>query len=109
MKAIVTALAMVVLSSAPFARASHLSEGDVVALETQCEKERSAKLAPKRAEVKRQCLAEGLFDEAGCAEMAQSYGDRQFGYVRRPGLYYDLPVCEEAFRAREHYTLNPGR
>ncbi|MEM0954094.1 MAG: hypothetical protein AAGI24_08130 [Pseudomonadota bacterium] len=102
-------ICMMLICAASTVTASHLSESEVQALEVRCENERSKKLAPKRAAVHKQCMDEGLFDAAGCDEMAQAYGNRQFGGVRRPGLYYDLPSCVEAFRAREHYTLNPGR
>jgi len=106
-RALVATLIMLVVPLAGLA--SHLSEAEVEALEASCDEARAEKLAPKRAAVRKQCLAEGMFDAQGCEEMAQTYGERQFGAIRRPGLYYDLPVCVEAFRAREHYTLNPGR
>ena len=91
------------------ALSSHLSEQEVVAMETRCEKLRQQKLAPEKAAVLKQCLAEGELDQAGCEAKAGAYGERKTGAIFRPGKYYDLPECEDSYRARKHYDLNPGR
>ncbi len=87
---------------------SHLTEDEVIAMEDACEKLRQEKLAPEKAEVLEQCLASGEYDQAECERQAGEYGEIKTGAIRRPGKYYDLPECEEAYRARKHFHINPG-
>ena len=91
------------------AAASHLSEADVVAMEQRCNKLRQEKLAPEKAAVLRQCLASGEADRETCRQKAADYGEMQVAPVYRPAKYSDLPECVEAYKARKHYDLNPGR
>ncbi len=91
------------------AMASHLSEKEVANLEQQCDADREEKLAPERAAVLRQCLAEGQLDGDACVDKASQYGEPSMGAIRTLGRYYDLPSCVEAFEARSHFQLNPGR
>ena len=46
---------------------------------------------------------------AACEEKHADYGEIKTGAIRKLGKYYDLPVCEDAYQARKHYKLNPGR
>ena len=78
-------------------------------MENRCEKLRQQKLAPEKAAVLERCLAEGELERDGCESLAGKYGETQTGAIFRPGKYYDLPECEEAYRARKHFDLNPGR
>ena len=102
-------LILIAVAFAVPALSSHLSEEEVVAMETQCEKLRQENLAPEKAAVLKQCLAEGELDQAGCEAKAGAYGERKTGAIFRPGKYYDLPECEEAYQARRHFDVNPGR
>lgn len=102
---VVLSLAMLPLGAA----ASHLSEAEVVEMENRCEALRQEKLAPEKAAVLQQCLNEGKQDQAACEAEAANYGELQMGAIRRPGKYYDLPECQESYRARKHFDINPGR
>ncbi len=104
-----TVLLVVFASLALPAGASHLSEADVIAMEDACQALRSEKLAPEKAAVYEDCLKAGETSEADCEAQAEAYGEIQTGAIRTLGKYYDLPECEEAYRARKHYDLNPGR
>ena len=96
------------LSCAPWAQASHLSEAEVSDMERACETLRQEKLKPEKTAVLQQCLNEGG-DQASCEQRAAAYGERSTGAIRRLGKYYDLPECIEAYDARRHYRINPGR
>ena len=96
------------LSLAP-AQASHLSEEEVSAMEQACQDARKEKLMPERDILVQQCLQAGEGDMAACDEKHADYGEIKTGAIRMLGKYYDLPVCEEAYRARKHFKLNPGR
>jgi hypothetical protein len=94
---------------ASLAQASHLSEEEVLAMEKTCQDLREAKLAPERAALIQQCVREGEGDSAGCTKMYSTYGEYQPGAIRKVGKYNDLPECQEAYRARKHFHVNPGR
>ena len=96
---------LVILLIIPCAYGRHLSEADVVALEKQC---RSAE-APIFARIRQKQLVEcqeleskNRGDPATCAERVKDV---------HPGgrimLNPPLPICEEAFKARQHYRLEP--
>jgi hypothetical protein len=105
----VTAMVAALLLQAGQAAASHLSEAEVMEMERRCDQLRQQKLAPEKAAVLKQCLDAGELDRAACQQKAAEYGEQQTAPLRRPGKYYDLPECQEAYQARKHYDLNPGR
>ena len=87
------------------ADARHLSEADVIALEKQC----VAAEAPIFDRLRQKFLAE-------CQELERNNrGDPAICIKRvkdvRPGgpirLSPPLPICEQAFKAREHFGLYP--
>ena len=88
---------------------SHLTEAEVVAMEQRCNALRQEKLAPEKASVLQQCLDSGEMDREGCRQKAAEYGEMQVAPIYRPAKYSDLPECVEAYKARKHYDLNPGR
>ena len=91
------------------ASASHLSEAEVIAMEEKCQELRKEKLGPEKEGYRLACIEAGEVDEATCAEQAAQYGEIKTGGVRMLGKYYDLPECVEAYRARKHFRVNPGR
>ncbi len=107
MSRILIALFLALLASSSLG--SHLSEDEVVAMEEACEKLRQEKLAPEKAAVLKRCLSAGKNTRRECEAQAGAYGEIRTGAIRRPGKYYELPECEAAYRAREHFRVNPGR
>ncbi len=95
--------------TAPLAGASHLSQADVDALLDACEASRESKLAPERVAVVERCMREEGLDQGSCSEKNKNYGEATTGAIRKLGKYYDEPECEEAYSARKHFKLNPGR
>ncbi len=100
---------LILLALATATQASHLSEKEVLALESACEELRQERLAPERVAVLRQCLDRGEQSNEECQQEAEAYGEMQAAPFYRPAKYADLPQCQEAYKARKHYDLNPGR
>ncbi len=90
-------------------QASHLSQADVDKLMEACEEQREAKLGPERVILVERCMREEDLGQDACTKKYENYGERETGAIRKLGKYYDIPVCEEAWSARKHYKLNPGR
>jgi hypothetical protein len=76
---------------------------DVVALETQCAREREALIKPLREAEIAKCKAEGQNDPAYCERYWKDYGNpvRIAGGGMTPRMFDDLPSCQAAFKARK--------
>jgi hypothetical protein len=76
---------------------------DVAALEAQCEAEREAKIKPLREMEIAKCKADHHNDAAFCERYWKDYGDARSGIngVMIPRMFWDLPVCVAAFKARK--------
>jgi hypothetical protein len=74
-------------------------------LDRVCEAAREKKLAPLRAERIERCVRDERRPRADCEAEYALWGDTRTtaGGRARTGLYYDLPECVEAFKARERY------
>jgi hypothetical protein len=95
-------IASFLLLGAPIAAiADQLS--DVVALETQCEKEREANIKPMREMEIAKCKADAHNDPAYCDRYWRDYGNAVRGVngAMVPRLFDDLPICVAAFKARK--------
>ena len=64
------------------------------------------KLGPEKEGYFLECL-ETSEDPSDCEQRSDDYGEIQPGAIRKLGKYYDLPECQEAYRARKHYRVNP--
>ena len=74
-------------------------------LDAECEAARALKLAPERAELIQNCVANEAKTLAECQHFYRDHGAavmRQGEVIRAP-LYYDLPACQEAFEYRQRY------
>jgi hypothetical protein len=78
-------------------------ESDVVALETQCEAEREARIKPLREMEIAKCKEEAHNDAAYCERFWKDYGNavRTASGGMVPRMFGDLPVCVAAFKARK--------
>ena len=78
-------------------------ESDVAALEAQCEAEREAKIKPLRDMEIAKCKADPNNDAAYCERFWKDYGNavRAANGTMVPRMFWDLPVCVAAFKARK--------
>ena len=81
-------------------------ESDVVALETQCEAEREARIKPLREMEIARCKADPNNDAAYCERFWKDYGNavRTASGGMVPRMFGDLPVCVAAFKARKAFA-----
>jgi hypothetical protein len=76
---------------------------DVTALEARCEAEREAKIKPLRDAEIAKCKADSNNDPGYCERYWKDYGNTRRGATGGtiPRMFWDLPVCIEAFKARK--------
>jgi hypothetical protein len=96
------AVALVLLLGGPLSVLAD-KESDVVALEARCEAEREAKIKPLREMEIAKCKADQHNDAAYCERYWKDYGGARSGIngVMIPRMFWDLPVCVAAFKARK--------
>lgn len=96
-------LQMVEGAKCPSGRQEDWSRMSVEQLEALCEQEREKRLKPERERLIRQCIGKMGKDEEDCRNYYADYGDavRIDPAHMRPALYYDLPECVAAKKARE--------
>jgi hypothetical protein len=95
------ATALIALGSPVAAFADSVS--DVQALEAQCEQEREARIKPLRDMEIEKCKADSHNDPAYCERYWKDYGNaaRTSNGTMTPRMFDDLPICVEAFKARQ--------
>ncbi len=76
---------------------------DVAALEAKCEAEREAKIKPLRDAEIAKCKADQNNDPGYCERFWIDYGNTRRGITGGtiPRMFWDLPICVEAFKARK--------
>ena len=63
-------------------------------------------IAPRRDEAIRYCVEVQGLDESTCRRRNRDYGERGFGDTPQ-GVGWDLPACQRAEGAQEHFQQNP--
>jgi hypothetical protein len=76
---------------------------DVAALEAKCEAEREAKIKPLRDVEIAKCKADQNNDPGYCERFWKDYGNSRRGANGGtiPRMFWDLPICVAAFKARK--------
>ena len=73
-------------------------------LDAACEAARQTALAPRKAEIYKECIDKFRKSAEVCEEEADGYNGNRVG---ASPLYYDLPACEAAFDYRNQHPA-PG-
>jgi hypothetical protein len=83
----------------------------VAALESRCEAEREARIKPLRDAEIAKCKADTNNDPAYCERYRKDYGNTRRGAAGGtiPRMFWDLPICIEAFDARKALTDGDAR
>jgi len=87
----------------PSAHQARMQKMTVEQLEALCESEREKRLKPERDRLIGRCIEAGKKQEEWCRNYYADYGDavRLDPVHVRPALYYDLPECIAAKKARQ--------
>ncbi len=72
----------------------------------ECQKQREENIAPLREQAIEDCVARNLKDREACERHNQNYGERTRGGTG-PGMFWDLPVCQDAVAAEKYFKMNP--
>jgi len=92
----------------PICKAKEIDRAEAEALMAECQRQRAEKIAPLKKQAVEDCVARNLRDRESCERYNRNYGERTHGGTR-PGMFWNLPVCEEAIAAEKYFKMNPGR
>jgi hypothetical protein len=100
--------AVVTLALSSPAVAEEITRQGAEALMQQCQSERQENIAPLKAQAIDDCINKQRRDREHCEQHNRNYGERTAG-GRLPGMFWGLPVCENAVAAEKYFRMNPGR
>jgi hypothetical protein len=75
----------------------------------ECQKQREENIAPLREEAIEDCVTNRRGDREYCERFNRTFGNarpRAGGGMTR-GMFWGLPVCENAVAAERHFRMNP--
>ena len=98
-------LLLVFLLTCPLVTAQPITREQSERLMAQCHAEREEKLAPLREQAVQNCLNRNMSDRETCERRNENYGNRRNN--GSPGLFWDLPSCEQGMRAERFFRQNP--
>lgn len=90
--------------------AAEITREQAVDLMTECQAQRQQEIAPLKAQAIDDCINVKRKDKDYCERFNENFGEnRRTANGVRPGLFWDLPVCEEAMAAKRYFRQNPSR
>ena len=96
-RSLCSTLLLVLLSPAALA----VSQSEVDSLNARCEAEREKRLAPIREQKTQSCITQQIRQPDHCRRYYTTYGNTSIiGGLRRQGMFYDIPQCQEYLDAR---------
>ena len=98
--------AVVVVS--PICTAKEIDRAGAEALMAECQRQRAEKIAPLKEQAIEDCVARNLKEREACERHNENYGQRTHGGTQ-PGMFWNLPVCEDAIAAEKYFKMYPGR
>ena len=93
------------------AAAVEVHRDDVPDMMEACQRERQRNLAPLREEAIERCVNRQMQSREECERRNRDYGEvrRNANGSIMPGLFWDLPLCQQADAADRYFRRNPRR
>ena len=102
------AFVCVILFFTQDAAAREVTSEEAVELMEECQRQREVHIAPLREQEIERCISGGR-DRGHCERFNRDFGESYRlanGYWQQ-GLFWDLPVCEDAYAAERYFKMNP--
>lgn len=91
--------------------AKEITRDEAVKLMEECQDQREQNIAPLREQAIEDCVTKQRRDRDYCENFNRTFGNaRPRGNgTMIPGMFLDLPVCEQAVSAERYFRMNPGK
>ena len=90
----------------PLCQAGDIDRAGAETLMAECQRQRAEHIAPLKEQAIEDCVARSLKDREACERHNQNYGERTRGGTQG-GMFWDLPVCQDAVAAEKYFKMNP--
>jgi hypothetical protein len=104
-------VAIITMALSGFAAAREITRDEALELMEECQEQREENIAPLREQAIEDCVSNRRRDRAHCDSFNRTFGNARprAGGGMIPGLFWALPVCEQAVAAERFFRMNPGR
>ena len=94
-----------------YTAASEITREQASALMEDCQRQRQQKIEPLKTQAIADCINVKRKDKDYCERFYQSYGQSKTvnSASGAAGMFWDLPVCQQAIAAEKFFKANPGR
>lgn len=110
---IATAILAIAMTMAPTlpAYAVEVHRDDVPDMMEACQRERQRNIEPLRKQAVEDCVSKGMRSREDCERRNRNFGERMRNAdgTTRPGLFWNLPLCQQADAADRYFRANPGK
>ena len=104
-------VAIITAALSVFAAAREITREDASELMVECQKQREENIAPLREQAIEDCVTKQRRDREYCERFNRTFGNARpragGGMIR--GMFWELPVCEQAVAAEKYFRMNPSR
>jgi hypothetical protein len=104
-------VAIVAIALSGIAAARDITREGALALTEECQVQREENIAPLRAQAIEDCVTIRRRDREYCERFNRTFGNPRpnaNGGMTR-GLFWELPVCQQASAAERFFRINPSR
>ena len=104
-------VAIVTVALSVFAAAEEITREDATELMAECQKQRQENIAPLREQAIEDCVTKQRRDREYCETFNRTFGNARprAGGGMIPGMFWGLPVCEQAVAAEKYFRMNPSK
>ena len=110
MRKLIVLYSLLAIFLSPFAMSGEMTRENASLLMAECQSQRTSGIAPLKEQAIADCISKKSGSEEYCERNNENFGEnRRIGGVNRPGMFWDLPVCQEAISAEKYYKKYPSR
>ena len=104
-------VAIIAIALSGFVAAREITREDASELMVECQKQREDNIAPLREQAIEDCVTKQRRDRDYCESFNRTFGNARprAGGGMIPGMFWELPICQDAFAAERFFRMNPGR
>jgi hypothetical protein len=104
-------VAIITIALSGFDAAREITREDASELMVECQKQREENIAPLREQAIEDCVTKQRRDREYCERFNRTFGNARprAGGGMIPGMFWELPDCQNAFAAQRYFRMNPSR
>jgi hypothetical protein len=104
-------VAIITITISGFAATKEITRDDALELMGECQTQREENIAPLREQAIEECVTNRRRDREYCERFNKTFGNARprAGGGMIPGMFWELPNCQNAFAAQRFFRMNPSK